>query len=142
VVASGDSFPVASFLQSSLQQRCARGAARRPPPSKGPEATIIAKQLDDYNWQSSPIWIKLRRQFSSGVRQPELRSIANILSGFIEALQPPSRSEKRSFPLMIRWFDVNWATIGPWIPLVHLRDSQMDIVNFTRERGDDTHRPQ
>jgi hypothetical protein len=129
-------FAVTSFLQSSLHHCCVRAAGLTPPSSKGFEAAIIAKQLDNYDWQSSPVWNKLRRQFSSGVRQPELQSIAHILCGLTGALSPPSRSEKRSFPLMIRWFDVNWATIGPWMTLIDLRDEHANVINFKRERAE------
>jgi hypothetical protein len=37
---------------------------------------------------------------------------------------------------MIRWFDVNWSAIGPWIPLINLRDEQTNCITLRRERAE------
>jgi hypothetical protein len=76
----------------------------------------------------------VRQQFSSGVRQRELLSVANVLCTIIETLPLPTRSEKRSYPLLLRWFEVHWALIEPWLPLFSLRDEHGKIINFERER--------
>jgi hypothetical protein len=72
-------------------------------------------------------------RFSSGVRHRELLSIAMILCNFIDSLEMPGRNEKRSFPLLIRWFSDNWSQIGPLLSAIDLRDERDSLINFDRE---------
>jgi hypothetical protein len=65
-----------------------------------------------------------------------MNSIALVLCSLIEKLTVPTRSEKRSFPLLIRWFELNWARIEPFLPLVQLRDANFEAINFTRQKAD------
>jgi hypothetical protein len=48
----------------------------------------------------------------------------------------PMRSEKRSFPLMIRWFEQQWSHIEAFLPLVQLLDVNLEEINFARERAE------
>jgi hypothetical protein len=95
---------------------------------------IIAEELANYNYKASPIWMLVRQQFSSGVRQRELTSIACILCSLIETLPLLTRSEKRSYPLLIRWFERYWSEIEPFLPLIQLCDANKEVINFERER--------
>jgi hypothetical protein len=110
-------------------------SGRCPDPIKlGREGLIIATGLADFDYESSPIWQMIRRQFSSGVRHRELLSVASVLCSLVEPLPLPSRTERRSFPLLIRWFRDNWAAIRPVFPLIHLCDDSRSVINFQRER--------
>jgi hypothetical protein len=106
----------------------------RLPKHHGPEAQLIACELGTYNYETSPFWHVLRNQFSSGVRQRELSSVATVLCSLIETFPLPTRSEKRSFPLLIRWFEQNWTEIAPFLPLINLCTESFEVINFARER--------
>jgi hypothetical protein len=61
-------------------------------------------------------------------------SVAAVLCSLVETLPVLTRSEKRSYPLLVRWFEQNWGEIEPFFALIHLRDERMDVVDFERER--------
>jgi hypothetical protein len=73
-------------------------------------------------------------QFSSGIRQGELTSVACILCSLNESLSIITRSHRRSFPLLILWFEENWTMIEHVLPLVALCDESEVPINFLRER--------
>jgi hypothetical protein len=100
----------------------------------GREGPIITAGLTAFDYKSCPVWHAIRRQFSSGVRHHELLSVARVLCSLAEPTQLLSRAEMRSFPLLIRWFRDNWATIKPFFPLIHLCDGAGSTINFQRER--------
>jgi hypothetical protein len=100
----------------------------------GFEAQIIANELTNFNYVASSAWRALRSQFSSGIRQHELTSIALLLCSMNESLPLLSRSERRSFPLLIRWFETNWSGVEPFLPAFSLRDENGEVINFERER--------
>jgi hypothetical protein len=104
------------------------------PHHHGTEANIIATELSGFDYQHSPVWVSIRQQFSSGVRQKELVSIATVLCSLVETIPLLTRSEKRSYPLLVRWFEQNWAEIEPFFALIHLHDEEMEPINFERER--------
>jgi hypothetical protein len=97
---------------------------------------MIAQKLATYNYQASPIWIYLRQQFISGIRHRELVSVVTVLCGLFDSLPQLTRSEKRSYPLLVRWFDGNWSAIAPLLPFIHLRDFDDAPIDFERERVD------
>jgi hypothetical protein len=100
----------------------------------GLEAQIIASQLSGFDYQRSPVWQRLQLQFSSGVRHRELETVALILCSLNNQLPVPTRSERRSFALMIRWFETYWAKLEPILPLVALRDEFDEVINLKREQ--------
>jgi hypothetical protein len=65
-----------------------------------------------------------------------MNSIVLVLCSLIDTLPLPTRSEKRSFPLLIRWFELNWAQIEPFLLLVQLRDATLEEINFPRQKAD------
>jgi hypothetical protein len=74
----------------------------------------------------------LQAQFSSGVRLPELRSIALVLSSIAD-LPPPGRDAKRQLGLMVQWFVRHWNVVSCWLPFVTLRDEQGLPIDGRRE---------
>jgi hypothetical protein len=74
----------------------------------------------------------LKTKFSSGVTLKELRSIAVVVS-LMSGLLEPSREDKRSYVLMIKWFKDRWETVGPMLPFIHLRDANDRIIDSRRE---------
>lgn len=74
----------------------------------------------------------LQLQFSTGVTLNELASVACVVAHFAH-VQGPSREAKRSFCQLVRWFIENWAAISVVLPLVHLRDSNCEVIDARRE---------
>lgn len=74
----------------------------------------------------------LMYKFSSGVRLKELASVGVIVAMMAE-IPPPPRQAKRSFPLLIQWFRMNWNVLYPYLLLVELRDSTGCVINAQRE---------
>jgi hypothetical protein len=70
-----------------------------------------------------------------------MNSIALVLCSLIENLPLPTRSEKRSFPLLIHWFELNWAQIEPFLPYVQLRDANLEEINLARQRAESVPHP-
>lgn len=102
------------------------------PVHKGKEARIIAKTLKDFNFKKCKAWFSLSSQFSSGIRFPELLSIAYVLQRIVE-LPDITRSEKRSFPCLVKWFDDNWEAIKDPIKQITLLDENTIPINGQRE---------
>jgi hypothetical protein len=51
------------------------------------------------------------RRFSSGIRHRELMSLA-LIFGTVCDVPPLTRDNKRSFPLLMKWFDENNQVIN------------------------------
>ncbi|EAY05209.1 hypothetical protein TVAG_473880 [Trichomonas vaginalis G3] len=102
------------------------------PVKKGKEGRIIANILKDFDFKNCKAWISLSSQFSSGIRHPELLSIAYVL---IRALELPdiTRSEKRSFPCLVKWFNDNWDKISGPIQCITLLDDREIPISCQRE---------
>lgn len=101
-------------------------------PKKGKEGRIIEKELQDFDFNNCVAWKALRTQFSSGIRHPELLSIAAILSKNYELPEVP-RSGKRSFKCLIKWFNDNWEKISGIIQYVTLLDEKEIPICGQRE---------
>lgn len=78
------------------------------------------------------IWSALKWHFSSGIRLKELASISIIISAMLK-IQQPTRDERRSFPLLLKWYSSYWKLIEPILPIIHLRDSSNQIIDGRRE---------
>ncbi|EAY03490.1 hypothetical protein TVAG_450630 [Trichomonas vaginalis G3] len=100
--------------------------------SKGKEGRIIERELKNFDYLNCTAWKALRAQFSSGVRHPELLSIASILSRTLD-LPEVTRSGKRSFKVLIKWFDDNWDKISSIIRNITLLDANECPISGQRE---------
>ena len=96
------------------------------------EARVIKNELGNYDYTKSFVLPIIRAQFSKGITHKELNSIAEILKQIVQ-LPPLTRHEKRSYPLLIRWFEKNWNTIRPIIPYITLLDSNFIPINHATE---------
>jgi hypothetical protein len=84
------------------------------------------------DYLASDVYKALQFQFSSGVRLHELVSIAQVVAS-LAGCTPPTKKEKRSYLLMVKWFHDRWAKIGPWIPVTNLRDEGQVPITARRE---------
>jgi hypothetical protein len=103
-----------------------------PRSSKGKDSHHIAVILKTFNFETSDAWRALTQQFSTGVRHKELCSVALILSHCF-GIQSIPRDARRSYPVLIKWFQDNWNEIRPVLPLIALRDDDNRVINFERE---------
>jgi hypothetical protein len=102
------------------------------------ESTLLSTQLREVLQNRSPqlheshVWLDLRIRYGSGVTIKELDSISRVLSTLVR-IAPPSYHIRRSFRLLINWYESNWASIEPILPMIQLRDEHNDIIDGNRE---------
>lgn len=99
---------------------------------KGKEKLIVERELSNFDYKSSRAWYAITQQFSSGIRHPELLSVATILSKLTK-LPEINRSSKRSFMCLVKWFDDNWNEISKVIGRVALLDESDVPISKHRE---------
>jgi hypothetical protein len=88
--------------------------------------------LVDFDYQSSEAWRALTQHFSSGIRHKELISIAFLITEWFHVPKIP-RDARRSYPMLVKWFQDNWATIQPILPLINIRDDENCVIDSSRE---------
>lgn len=98
-----------------------------------PKKSKIKKNNISYSFENSIEYKTLIQRYSSGVRLPELCSLAKILSTILSGVVEPSREEKRSFPLLIEWYHTYWDVISPMLPYIQLRDENNQVIDGRRE---------
>lgn len=96
------------------------------------DSALATAKKDDRDVFQSQEFQFLQLQFSTGVTLNELASVACVVAHFAQ-VQGPSRKAKRSFCQLVRWFIENWAAISVVLPLVHLRDSNCEVIDARRE---------
>ena len=94
----------------------------------GPDAQSVAQDIGDFDYSTCPQWLYLQAKFSTGIRFRELKSIANIIQITLQ-LPPLSRNQKRSFPLLIKWFCTNWDKIQPILDYISLYDDNLTQIS-------------
>ena len=72
------------------------------------------------------------RRFGTSVTHAELCSIALVISSVDNRISPPDRNERRSFPLLLKWFDDRLGEILSLLNSVSLLDE--DGIPITLER--------
>lgn len=91
------------------------------------------KEKPAFSYKNSIEYNTLIQKFGSGARLPELCSVAQILSMMSGSIPEPSRDAKRSFQGLYEWFHYNWELILPFLPFIHLRDENDQIIDGRRE---------
>jgi hypothetical protein len=84
---------------------------------------------------AGPTLRALHARFSTGLRLPELRSIAAIICHLV-GIARPSRDMHRSYPLMVKWFAENWAEVSPCLNVVQLMDAEERAIDGSREMAE------
>lgn len=101
-------------------------------PIKGKERMIVEKEMKGFDYKKSAAWSAIQSQFSSGIRHPELLSIAYLLERMVK-LPTVSRTCKRSFVCLIKWFSDNWSEISKYIGRITLLDDHESAISGQRE---------
>jgi hypothetical protein len=87
-----------------------------------PEKQRIANRLQGFNPKDNQIWNALAQKFGTNLKQPELLSIAAVLSK--SANVRLDRDAKRRKSVLLKWFEENWNSICPFLDYVVLADTQ------------------
>jgi hypothetical protein len=100
--------------------------SRRP---LGKQGTRVANILQGYNVETSTSWIEIRKRFGNGITHRELFSIASIISSQFN-ISGLSRDARRSFVVLLKWFDDKWSWIDPILPLItQLDENQQPVIH-------------
>ena len=102
------------------------------PIRKGKEKMIVERTLNNFDAKCCCAWKALTSQFSTGIRHPELLSIAEILVNNYK-LPDFGRTGKRSYACLIKWFDDNWTDISKIIGRFTLLDQNDSPISGHRE---------
>jgi hypothetical protein len=82
----------------------------------------IANRLQGFNPKDNQVWSVLAQKFGSNIKQPELLSIAAVLSK--NANVPLDRDAKRRKSVLLKWFEENWNAVYPFLDYVVLEETQ------------------
>jgi hypothetical protein len=85
----------------------------------------------NFNFENSNAWQSIIEKFSTGIRHRELCSTALLISHFFGAPKI-SRDARRSFPVLIKWFENHWATIEPIWSCLNLLDESKVVIDRAR----------
>lgn len=85
------------------------------------ERQRIAARLGTFNAKDNEPWKEITQRFGANIKQPELLSIANVLSQ--SANVKLDRDAKRRKKVLIKWFDENWDAIKPFLDYIVLEDN-------------------
>ena len=112
------------------------GTKRRKPTvqrGQGNEAQRVNKRLDGFDHLNCVAFQGIRKWFSCGITNNELKSIARVLCIKIQGLQL-DRDATRDNRVLIKWYDENWTTIEPYLKYIQLRDEGGDVIDPSRDR--------
>jgi hypothetical protein len=89
------------------------------------EQQRIKKDLGDFDAVKSSTFQQLQQQFGANLRHTDLRSIALVL---IKTMGIPtiSRNERRSFPILVKWFDRHWTLVSSVIGQIELHNDDSE----------------
>jgi hypothetical protein len=98
----------------------------------GKESRHIAQMLKGFDYTTCEAWSGLTQHFSSGIRHRELISIAFLITEWFHVPKIP-RDARRSYPMLVKWFQDHWTTIQPMLPLISIRDDENCLIDSSRE---------
>jgi hypothetical protein len=114
----------------------------------GQEGRIVKTRLAKFDIKKSWAWETLREKFGVFVHR-ELVSIATIILAHLRSELPDNselpkldRSAKRSFGVMIKWFEENRAVIEPMLSRISLLGTDdMGVATSNVSEESDTEQP-
>jgi hypothetical protein len=98
----------------------------------GKEKSHISEILRTFDFESCEAWQAITHRFSTGIRHRELCSIALVIVRYF-GVTKISRDARRSFPVLIKWFQDNWSEINPLIATMNLLDENEEVIDYDRE---------
>jgi hypothetical protein len=92
-------------------------------PENNKEKARIAQRLGTFNAKDNAVWKEICARFGNNIKQPELRSIANVLASHANLKLDRDATRRKS--VLIKWFDEHWAQIEPYLDYVVLEDAHV-----------------
>ena len=92
-----------------------------PQQTSNAERQRINQRLNGFNAKDNEPWKEITQRFGANIKQPELLSIANVLSQ--SANVKLDRDAKRRKKVLIKWFAENWEAIKPFLDYIVLEDN-------------------
>jgi hypothetical protein len=86
------------------------------------------------------VWQSITRKFSVGIRHRELCSVAYLV-GHCCGINRIPRDARRSFPVLIKWFQDNWDRIQTVWETLGLLDVDGEPINYERQLRETGHAP-
>lgn len=101
---------------------------------KGSEAKLIKEAIGDFDVNNSTAYKKVIQQFGKSVRLSEILGVLNSIHMYLKMkkniiLPPISRNEKRSFPLLMKYIEINGEMIIPYFQYITLCDSSFQKID-------------
>lgn len=111
----------------TMNRKCSYG--------QGVDALSMHKEIGTFNPVNSAAYITLIHYFGTTIKLRELKGIIMSLVTHLEKrhnikLMPMSRNTKRSYTLLIKYFQDNIHFLAPLLPLIRLYNSNGDAVEF------------
>jgi hypothetical protein len=129
-------FEVPSFAVHAVPTQLSEPEhARQSTDGRGREARVVREELNGFEHKRCPAWRAITDRFGGGIRLRELRGIVFAIQFHIEkktgrVLPPPSRTTKRSLPLLVKYINEHSGDVLPYFPLVTLCDAAHEPIPF------------
>jgi hypothetical protein len=101
----------------------------------GKERAQVLGILNGFDHENCRAWSALRKLFGSGVRHKEWSSFAMVIAHHLN-IPMPSRATRRSFPVLLLWFEENWEVVKPHISMFRFLDEDENPIDNDREARD------
>lgn len=99
---------------------------------QGNEAQRVLKRLDGFDHLNCRAFLEIRKKFSVGITNNELKSLARVLCSRIDGLHL-DRDATRDNRVLIKWYDENWEIIKPNLQYIALHDEEGNIIDPSRD---------
>lgn len=99
----------------------------RKPRGEGSDAKRVLQRIGDWDYKNSDVYKEINEHFSSGLTQPELLKIAEILAN--AAHLTIDRDARRDSRVLYRWFYENWEKVGPEMYNITVYDSNSKLIS-------------
>ena len=113
---------VTNFLQQAPEyaQNTIPDMGTYPSHEVSKEKDRISERMAGFNPKDNDVWRSITAKFGPNIKQPELLSIAMVLSQNCSIKL--DRDAKRRKSVLIKWFEENWTTLAPYLDYVVLED--------------------
>ena len=99
---------------------------------EGNDAKRVMQRIGDWDIRNSMVFGEINRHFHSGLTQPELLKIGEILAE-VTGLTI-DRDAKRDSRVLVKWFDENWEVIRGEMANIMLYDKNENLISEPSER--------
>lgn len=99
----------------------------------GAEAHSVHNEIGSFDYTRSPAYMAILHFFGPTIKLRELKAIISALQLYLKnksniVLPPMSRNTKRSYPLLVKYIQDNFAILVPMFPNLTFLDENMQPV--------------